>query len=56
MKKFEYQLHYFTSHEFPLTEQALNRLGEEGWELVSATPASADNYRQLRAIFKREKS
>jgi hypothetical protein len=55
MKKFEYQIHVFTAHEFPLNEQVLNRVGEEGWELVSMLPTSCDNFGKTRAIFKREK-
>ena len=56
MKKFEYQIHLFTSHECPLNEQSLNHIGEEGWELITITPFSADldSYSRLKAVFKRE--
>jgi len=58
MKKFEYKIENYRTHgltTFVLTkdhEEKLNKLGEEGWELVSMhNPKSG---RSIMAIFKRE--
>lgn len=49
MKKWEY-----ISHNYGLSDAKLNRLGSEGWELVSHT-AIADNKKMAQYyVFKRE--
>jgi len=59
MKKFEYKIENFRTHgmtTFILTkdhEEKMNRLGEDGWELIGINnPKSGRN---IMAIFKREK-
>ena len=41
MTKWEYKLEDYTTGSMTGKEKALNRLGDEGWELVSCPSASA---------------
>lgn len=41
MKKFEYKL-YRSNKDNRMTEELMNELGEDGWELVGITQAEKD--------------
>lgn len=53
MKKFEYlELKFVIG---PYSEDKLNELGEQGWELVAVVPYNSTWNTSFKAFFKREK-
>ena len=59
IKKWEYKLLEFGLKDRDSRENTLNRLGEEGWELVAMTAGYYDDGsgpRSSEACFKKEKS